>query len=97
MDKELYSTYVAILKEELIPAMGCTEPIAIAYGAALARRTLGQEHYYFQSYTDSQYTLPSPDKHSELEKLYTFHLHIQIANRHIPYTVFSFYHISGLF
>ncbi|MCI8567264.1 MAG: serine dehydratase subunit alpha family protein [Lachnospiraceae bacterium] len=42
MDKELYSTYVAILKEELIPAMGCTEPIAIAYGAALARRTLGQ-------------------------------------------------------
>ena len=27
-------TYLQILKEELVPAMGCTEPIAIAYGAA---------------------------------------------------------------
>ena len=33
----LYQTYINILKEELIPAMGCTEPIAIAYGAAKAR------------------------------------------------------------
>ena len=31
-----------ILEEELVPAMGCTEPIAIAYGAALARQTLGR-------------------------------------------------------
>ena len=31
----------AILKEELVPAMGCTEPIALAYGAAVARKTLG--------------------------------------------------------
>ena len=31
-----YQDYVAILKEELIPAMGCTEPIAIAYAAAKA-------------------------------------------------------------
>ena len=29
-----YQAYVEILKEELIPAMGCTEPIAIAYAAA---------------------------------------------------------------
>lgn len=29
-----YQAYVQILKEELIPAMGCTEPIAIAYAAA---------------------------------------------------------------
>lgn len=36
-----YQTYVDILKEELIPAMGCTEPIAIAYAAAVARKTLG--------------------------------------------------------
>ncbi|MSS64845.1 L-cysteine desulfidase family protein [Velocimicrobium porci] len=36
-----YQTYVDILREELIPAMGCTEPIAIAYGAAVARQTLG--------------------------------------------------------
>lgn len=37
----LYQQYVKILEEELIPAMGCTEPIAIAYGAALAREQLG--------------------------------------------------------
>ena len=28
-----YQAYMNILKEELIPAMGCTEPIALAYGA----------------------------------------------------------------
>ena len=44
MDKTsaLYQTYLQILKEELIPAMGCTEPIAIAYAAAKAREVLGQ-------------------------------------------------------
>ncbi len=42
MDKKLYTEYVNILKEELVPAMGCTEPIAIAYAAALARKTLGK-------------------------------------------------------
>lgn len=36
-----YTTYVQILKEELIPAMGCTEPIALAYAAAKAREVLG--------------------------------------------------------
>ena len=36
-----YQAYVQILKEELIPAMGCTEPIAIAYAAAKAREVLG--------------------------------------------------------
>ena len=36
-----YSAYISILKEELIPAMGCTEPIALAYGAAKAREVLG--------------------------------------------------------
>ena len=41
MDKPLYDAYVSILKEELVPAMGCTEPIALAYAAALARKTLG--------------------------------------------------------
>ena len=36
MDKsdERYGCYVAILEEELVCAMGCTEPIAIAYAAA---------------------------------------------------------------
>lgn len=36
-----YRAYVQILKEELVPAMGCTEPIAIAYAAAKAREVLG--------------------------------------------------------
>ena len=36
-----YDSYVKILEEELIPAMGCTEPIAIALAAAKARETLG--------------------------------------------------------
>ena len=36
-----YKDFVQILTEELIPAMGCTEPIAIAYAAAKAREVLG--------------------------------------------------------
>ncbi len=36
-------TYTAILCEELVPAMGCTEPIAIAYAAAILRHALGEE------------------------------------------------------
>lgn len=39
--KELSAQYVALLRRELIPALGCTEPIAIAYAAARARRLLG--------------------------------------------------------
>lgn len=38
-EKEL--AYRAILKEELVPATGCTEPIALAYGAARLRDILG--------------------------------------------------------
>lgn len=37
----LYQQYIAILEEELRPAMGCTEPIALAYAAAKAREVLG--------------------------------------------------------
>ena len=37
-----YAHFVQILREELVPAMGCTEPIAIAYGAARARAILGR-------------------------------------------------------
>ena len=40
-EDQRYGAYVQILKEELIPAMGCTEPIALAYGAAVARDILG--------------------------------------------------------
>lgn len=42
MDAERYNAYVAILREELVPAMGCTEPISVAYAAAVARETLGR-------------------------------------------------------
>lgn len=42
MDEHIYGEYLEILKEELVPALGCTEPIAIAYGAAKARELLGQ-------------------------------------------------------
>ena len=43
MDKtdQRYHHFVQIRREELVPAMGCTEPIAIAYGAAKAREVLG--------------------------------------------------------
>ena len=41
-DNLKYSAYISILKEELVPAMGCTEPIALAYCAAKAREVLGQ-------------------------------------------------------
>lgn len=37
----LYQQYLAILREELRPAMGCTEPIALAYAGAKARALLG--------------------------------------------------------
>ena len=42
MDFETQAIYLEILKEELVPAMGCTEPISVAYAAALARKTLGE-------------------------------------------------------
>lgn len=38
---KIYQAYIEILKRELVPAMGCTEPIAIAYCAAKAREALG--------------------------------------------------------
>lgn len=41
MDRALHQVYTDILMEELVPATGCTEPIAVAYAAALARELLG--------------------------------------------------------
>ena len=42
MDKKLYDNYVEILNTELIPALGCTEPIALAYAAAKMKKILGK-------------------------------------------------------
>ena len=39
---EIYRTYIDILRRELVPAMGCTEPIAVAFCAARAREVLGR-------------------------------------------------------
>ena len=42
-NSHIYQTYVNILKHELICAMGCTEPVALAYCAAVARSVLGEQ------------------------------------------------------
>ncbi|MEL7654936.1 MAG: L-serine ammonia-lyase, iron-sulfur-dependent, subunit alpha [Bacillota bacterium] len=42
MEKRIYDAYIKILKSELVPALGCTEPIAIAYAAAKVREILGE-------------------------------------------------------
>lgn len=42
MNQKIYDTYVEILKKELIVALGCTEPIAIAYAGAKVREVLGR-------------------------------------------------------
>ena len=43
MDKKIQEDYIKILREELVPAMGCTEPIALAYAAAVGRQELGKD------------------------------------------------------
>ena len=43
IDEKKMSLYTKFLHEELLPAMGCTEPIAIAYGATYARKVLGKD------------------------------------------------------
>ena len=42
MNQKVYDSYIKILNKERIPALGCTEPIAIAYAAAKAREVLGK-------------------------------------------------------
>lgn len=42
LDEQVQQNFISILEEELIPAMGCTEPIALAFAAAKARQVLGK-------------------------------------------------------
>ena len=42
MNRKIYNEYVTILESELVPAPGCTEPIALAYAAAKAKEVLGK-------------------------------------------------------
>lgn len=42
LNKHIYNTYIRILESELVPALGCTEPIALAYAAAKAGEVLGK-------------------------------------------------------
>lgn len=43
MEKALQEEFISIIREEMVPAMGCTEPIALAYAAARGREVLGCE------------------------------------------------------
>lgn len=40
LEKGLQDEFISIIREELVPAMGCTEPIALAYAAARGRKRL---------------------------------------------------------
>ena len=42
LEEKIMKEFTEILREELVPAMGCTEPVALAYCAALAREILGE-------------------------------------------------------
>ena len=50
MDNKLYENFIDILKEELIPAMGCTEPIALAYASAKGAEILGEKVKKIKAY-----------------------------------------------
>ena len=62
MDSRVYNGYIAILKHELVPAMGCTEPIAVAFAAAKARDVLGRFPEHITAYPVSYTHLTLPTK-----------------------------------
>ena len=50
MDKNIQDNFIKILEEELIPAMGCMEPIALAYASARCREVLGAAPEHIDAY-----------------------------------------------
>ena len=57
--KKIEKDFLDILEEELIPAMGCTEPIALAFAAAKARKVLGSVPAgYFADLPGTVYSVP---------------------------------------
>lgn len=50
VDSKTYQAYIQILKEELVPAMGCTEPIALAYAASLCRELVDEKIIKVEAY-----------------------------------------------
>ena len=50
MNKNVYDNYIKILRAELVPALGCTEPIAIAYAVGKARKVLGRKPEHVDIY-----------------------------------------------
>ena len=55
LNEEISKIYIDILKEELVPAMGCTEPVAVAFAGALARETLGMQPGSSKTYCQRKY------------------------------------------
>ena len=72
MDRKVYDEYIAILKEELVPAMGCTEPIALAFGMEVCAYT-----------SKSPLQLPPEIKRMELDELFA---QCDVISLHCPLT-----------
>ena len=67
----LYQQYLNILKEELRPAMGCTEPIALAYTGAKGRQLLGalpEGNRYAEIVGIRARPMPEPTKWNQKER-----------------------------
>ena len=50
MKKKLWPDFISILRKEVVPALGCTEPIAVALASAKAAETLGREPSMLEAY-----------------------------------------------
>ena len=61
MDKKLYEEFKEILRSELVPALGCTEPGAIACAAAEAGKPVSYTHLKRFTYTKPFMTTLSPE------------------------------------